>query len=316
MLRFLAMRMVRTIPVLLAVTFAASILIDLLPGEPIDAVFGDIGVTDAQRAAARRELNLDRSIPERYVLWLGDLVQGDLGRSYRSGQEVSAAFLDRLPVTLELAVVSFALVLVISLPLGILAAQRPGSFVDRCVVFISSSMIASPSFLSALVLVYVFAVSFHVFPVTGWVPLTEDPLANLRHVALPATALALGEIATFTRVLRSDLIATLKEDYIAAARASGLSSRYVLIRHALRPSSFALLTLSGIALGRLLTGTIIVETIFAIPGLGFLAINAIRDNDAVLVQAIVLLASLTYVLLNVLVDVSYSWLDPRVRRSA
>jgi peptide/nickel transport system permease protein len=199
------------------------------------------------------------------------------------------------------------------IPLALYTAYRAGGRTDRTANVVTSGLVSMPPFLTALLLVFLFALTLRAFPATGWVRFVDDPLGNLRSAFLPALALALTEIAVLTRVLRSDLIATLQEDYILSAKAKGLPTRYVLLRHALRPSSFSLVTLAGLSLGRLIGGAVIVETLFALPGIGQLLVNATLAKDAVVVQGVVIFVALVYVALNVLTDLFYTILDPRTR---
>jgi len=288
------------------------LLIDLTPGDPAATILGD-NATPAQIHELRAQLGLDRPLPVRYASWIGNIVQGDFGRSIRTQQPVLDAITERLPVTIELALLALVMALAVVIPAALYTAYRAGSRADRLGNVVSSSLLSLPSFLTALLLVYLLALRFPVFPVTGWVPFTDDPLENLRSAFLPALTLALTEMAVLTRVLRSDLIATLQEDFILSAKAKGLPTWYVLLRHALRPSSFSLVTLAGLSLGRLIGGAVIVETLFALPGIGQLLVNAILGKDAVTVQGVVLFVALVYVGLNLLTDVLYTVLDPRTR---
>lgn len=312
MTRVILRRVGHLVPVLLIVSLATMLLLDLMPGDPAYAILGD-QATPEQVAAVRHDLGLDRSLPVRYVSWLGDIVTGDFGESYRTGQPVLDAVRDRLPVTLQLAVMALVMSLLVAVPLGVYTAYRASGLVDRGSNVVASLLISSPAFLTALVVSYLFAVRWNVFPVTGWTKLSEDLGANLRGAFLPSVTLALAEIPVLTRLLRNDMIATLQEDFILSARAKGMPTRVILLRHALRPSSFSLLTLGAISLGRLLGGTVIVETVFALPGLGQLVIQSILRTDFLMVQGVTLLIALAYVLINAVVDVCYVYLDPRVR---
>jgi peptide/nickel transport system permease protein len=206
------------------------------------------------------------------------------------------------------------LALLISLPVAIVSALKVDSRVDRVINAISSALLSIPTFIAAPVLIYILALQFAILPVSGWVSFTEDPVNNLKHALLPALSIALAEIAAFHRILRTDLIATLREDFIAAAHAKGLPTWYVITRHALRPSSFSLVTLVGVNLGRLIGGTVIVETLFALPGLGLLVTSSIASRDILMVQGVVAFMAITYVIVNMAVDLSYNVLDPRVRK--
>jgi peptide/nickel transport system permease protein len=312
--RFLGSRLLTLVPILFLVSLASFFLIDLLPGDPVYAILGD-NATPETAAALRSELGLDDSLPVRYASWLGNALTGDLGESIRSGRPVMDEIVARLPVTLQLAGMAMGMALVAAIPLGMWSAYRAGRPFDRAMSASSFAFISLPPFLIGLLLVFFFALTFSVFPVTGWVPLTEDLGENLRHAFLPALALALGELAVYTQLLRADMVATLDEDYVLAARAKGMPTWNILLRQALRPSSFSLITLAGVNLGRLIGGTVIIEQLFGLPGIGRLVIQAIPSQDMPIIQGTVLLLAVAYVLINTLVDVSYAYLDPRVRRA-
>jgi peptide/nickel transport system permease protein len=271
------------------------------------------GLEEDELAEIRADLRLDEPVHSRYASWLGDALAGDLGRSYRTRQTVVDAVGERLPVTLELVVLSLAISLAIAVPLGTLSAYRAGGVLDRLIAGGSFGALAIPSFMLAVLLVYVFAVELGWFPASSWTPLTEDPVENLRSAFLPALAMATTNVAIFTRMLRSDMIATLQEEYVTAARAKGLPPSRILVRHCLRPSSFSLLTVAGLAVGNLLGGAVIVEQLFALPGLGRLLLTSIGQRDLVTVQGVVLVITVAFVLVNGLVDVLYAVLDPRIR---
>jgi peptide/nickel transport system permease protein len=301
--------------VLLAVSMLTMLLFELVPGDPVVNMIGP-GATDAQVAQVRHELKLDRPLPSRYVHWVADAATGDLGRSVRTQVPVWKSVRERLPVTAEIALLSMLLTLLVSIPIGVLAAERPNGVFDRVTGFLASIFVASPPFFTAILLVFVLSVNAKVFPVAGWVRFTDDPFQNLRHLVLPVLAIALVEISSTSRLLRADMLETLDQDYIAAARARGLSTSRVLLRHALRPSSFTLVTVTGISLGRLIGGTLIVEQIFGLPGIGQLVVSAITFKDLIVVQGVVLVTATIYVLVNLVVQLLYTWLDPRVRGRA
>lgn len=312
MLRYVSRYVVHALVVLMIVTFVTTLLLDLTPGDPALQILGE-GATPEQLENLRRQLNLDQPVVVRYWLWLTAAFQGDLGTSPINFQPVAEQIIDRIPVTLELALIALAISLLISIPIGIFTAARAGKVVDEAWSLTSSVLISMPYFVTALVLVLIFGVGLQVLPTLGWAPISAGLGENLRYVLLPALTLALLEIPVFSRLLRADMVATLDRDFILSARARGLSSRYVLFRHALRPSSFSLLTLAGLSLGRLLGGAIIVEYIFSLPGLGQLMLNAINTRDLVTVQGVVLFVTVCYVVINATVDVAYGYIDPRVR---
>ncbi len=258
-------------------------------------------------------MGLDQPIWWRYLGWLGHVLHGEFGRSFRTGQTVLQAVAERLPVSFELMLLAQLGALAIGIPLAIACAVRSGSAFDRFMTGSAFGMLSVPTFLSAILLIYLFAVELRWLPATGYVPFGEDPVGNLRCFVLPALTLALGEWPVLMRVLRSDMIATLQEDYIMMARAKGLKPSRILLVHALKPSSLTLVTVTGINIGRLIGGAVIVESIFALPGIGRLLIGAISTRDLVILQGVVLIVALGYVLMNFIVDMLYAVLDPRIR---
>jgi peptide/nickel transport system permease protein len=310
--RFIGRRLIYLLPVLLAVTLLTFLIASLLPGDLAVTILGD-QATPEKVAALRAQMGLDLPIWQRYLLWLWDVLHGDLGRSFRTGETVLAAVSDRLPVSLELMIFAEALALVIAIPLAILCAVRNGSATDRFLTGLAFGKLSLPPFMVAILLIYLFAVSLNLLPATGWIPFAEDPIANLRSFVLPALTLAIAEWPVLMRVLRSDMIATLQEDYIAMAKAKGLRPARILLVHALKPSSLTLVTVTGINIGRLIGGTVIVETIFALPGIGRLLVGAIYARDFIILQGAVLFVAVGFVIVNFVVDLLYAVLDPRIR---
>ena len=309
---FVARRLLYLVPVLIAVSLLTFLIASLLPGDLAYVILGD-QATSEKVAALRHDMGLDEPIWWRYLSWLGHVLQGDFGRSFRTGQTVLQAVAERLPVSLELMVLAELGALAIGIPLAIACAVRSGSAFDRFMTGSAFGMLSVPAFLSAILLIYLFAVELRWLPATGYVPFEEDPIGNLRSFLLPALTLALGEWPVLMRVLRSDMIATLQEDYIAMARAKGLKPSRILLVHALKPSSLTLVTVTGINIGRLIGGTVIVESIFALPGIGRLLLGAIFTRDLIILQGVVLFVACGYVLLNFIVDMLYAVLDPRIR---
>jgi peptide/nickel transport system permease protein len=312
MLNFVVRRLLAIIPVLLAVSLLTFLIASLLPGDLAYVILGD-QATPENVAALRRDMGLDQPLWWRYLSWLGHVLQGDLGRSFRTGQTVLQAVAERIPVSLELMLMAEFIGLLIGVPVAIACAARAGGAFDRFMTGSAFAMLSMPSFLMAILLIYLFAVELHWLPATGYVPFTEEPLNNLRFFVLPALTLALAEWPGIMRVLRSDMIATLQEDYIALAKAKGLKPSRILFVHALKPSSLTLVTVTGINIGRLLGGTLIVETIFALPGIGRLLVGAIYTRDLVILQGVVLLVACGFVIVNFIVDMLYAVLDPRIR---
>ena len=312
MLGFVARRLVYLLPVLVAVSLLTFLIASLLPGDLAYVILGD-QATPEKVAALRHDMGLDHPIWWRYISWLGHVIEGDFGRSFRTGQTVLQAVAERLPVSFELMLLAELGALVIGIPLAIACAVRSGGAFDRFMTGTAFGMLSVPAFLSAILLIYLFAVELRWLPATGYVPFAEDPIGNLRCFVLPSLTLALGEWPVLMRVLRSDMIATLQEDYIAMARAKGLTPSRILLVHALKPSSLTLVTVTGINIGRLIGGTVIVESIFALPGIGRLLIGAIYTRDLVILQGVVLVVACGYVLMNFIVDMLYAVLDPRIR---
>lgn len=312
MARFIGRRLLYLLPVLLAVTLLTFLIASLLPGDLAYTILGD-QATPEKVEALRAQMGLDRPVWERYLIWLGHALTGDLGRSFRTGETVLAAVIDRLPVSLELMVLAEVLGLVIAIPLAILCAVRSGSATDRFLTGLAFGKLSLPPFMVAILLIYLFAVSLNLLPATGWIPFAEDPVANLRSFVLPALTLAIAEWPVLMRVLRSDMIATLQEDYIAMAKAKGLRPSRILLVHALKPSSLTLVTVTGINIGRLIGGALIIETIFALPGIGRLLVGAIYARDFIILQGVVLFVAVGFVAVNFIVDMLYAVLDPRIR---
>ncbi|MCK8670367.1 ABC transporter permease [Rhodococcus sp. HM1] len=308
-------RIGRSILVILLVTVAVVALLGLAPGSVAQVILGENATPEAV-AAMNAELGLDAPFWSQYLTWLGNAVRGDLGTSPLTGQSVSEAIAERLPVTLQLAVMGLTIALIVAIGMGIASASRPGSALDRTINAVSAVFLSVPAFIAGPILIYFFAIKLQIFPVMGWSRISEGLGENLRTALLPAIAIALTEIAAFHRLLRTDLLGTLREDFVAAARAKGLSARYVMFRHALRPSSFSLITLAGINLGRLIGGTVIVETLFGLPGLGQLVASSITSRDVIMVQGIVVFIAVVYVCINTLVDLGYQVIDPRVGKVA
>ncbi|HUP84195.1 MAG TPA: ABC transporter permease [Acidimicrobiales bacterium] len=315
-MRQILRKLVTLVPTVLLVSALTFFLTSLLPGDPALQVLGSDNPSQEAIEAVRHDLGLDRPLPIRYLSYLGDISHGDFGRSYRTRQPVLEAIRERLPVTLEIGLVSLIVALLAAVPLGVLSAYRANTAVDRGISTASFGLLSVPNFMVALILLYVFAVYLGLFPATGWTRLTDDPVQNLRRVVLPATALGIGSLATYTRLLRSDMIATLQEDFVSMARAKGLPTWRILFRHALRPSSFSLLTLVGLQIGGIVGGAVIVEQFFALPGVGRLLFDSITQRDLVMVQGVVLFLALATVFANFAVDLLYSVLDPRIRRGS
>lgn len=296
------------------VTLFASLLLELLPGDPVEVLvpFG----SDEQRELVRQDLELDQPFIARYAAWLGGFATGDLGSYYAvsSTRPVSERVGEALPVSLVLMIYAQVIALLIAIPVGVLAAYKKDSFFDRMSSTSAFAMLAIPTFALGFVLQYYLAVKLGWFKATGYTPLTENPVEHLQTVVLPVITLAVGQVAVYMRLLRSDMIATLQQDFITMAKAKGLQNKRILFRHALRPSSLTLLTVAGLNVGTLIGGALIIEVVFQIPGMGYLLAESIATRQIVAFQSMVAIIAIFYVLVNFGVDILYSVLDPRIRR--
>ncbi|SFG62913.1 peptide/nickel transport system permease protein [Palleronia marisminoris] len=302
--------------VMLGVSVFVFVAIRLVPGDAITAMLGTESglLTPAQRESLAAYFGLDQNWVVQYGRWLIGLLQGDLGLSVTYGQPVSQIIMERFPLTLELALLSMLIALLIGLPAGVFAAtrvERPSDLVVRIFAMIGQS---TPNFVLALLAIYVLSVGFGTLPTMGrFVPLTEDPLGNLAQLILPALALGTAFAAAVTRISRAAMLDILGEDYVRTARSKGFSQSYVIWRHALPNALIPVVTLSGVEFGYLLGGAVIVEQIFALPGLGRVVLDAILQRDYALVQGVVLFIAFNFLVVNLIVDLAYAALDPRIR---
>lgn len=315
MARYIASRIVALVPVIVLVSVGAFSFIHLLPGDPVIALLGTGGqsLTPQQLQASRHDLGLDRPLPVQYLDWAGKALTGNLGKSAVTHQTITRALRDRFPVTLQITLASFLVSLVIALPTGILAAYRRNSILDRVMTVFALGGVAMPSFWLGILLILVFAVQVHWFPPSGWVSLAQDPSQWLRHLVLPALALGVVQAAVVMRQTRSSLLEVLNEDYVQTARAKGLTERRVVILHGLRNAMLPVVTVAGLQVSRLLGGAVVIETVFALPGFGRYGVDAIFIRDYPVVQAVVLVTAVIVVLTNLLTDLLYGVLDPRIR---
>lgn len=306
-------RLATAVPVILGVSLLTFWILNLMPGNTALSLLG-ADATAAQVAQLEAELGLDRPAIERYLEWLGGLFKGDLGRSLASGQPVSSMIAERSAVTLELVMLAVVLSTTLAVGMALLAARRPGKTADRVGAVMGMIGISTPSYVLAIVLVLAFAVNARLFPSIGFVPIEESVLGNLRSLTLPTIALAMPYFGVCSRFVRGDLVEQMESyGYITTARAKGLGSWNVLLRHALPNSLVGLVTVIGLNLGPLIGGTVIVEQIFALPGLGSLLLQAVNVRDAAVVQGIVLVMAVVTLLATLCVDLLYMLLDPRIR---
>jgi len=298
--------------VLFIMSLVVFSFIHLIPGDPVDAILG-LNASDEARAAMTKSLGLDRNIAVQYLSWIGGVVSGNFGDSVVSGEPVLKLILEKLPATLLLAFASILVSVFIAVFAGTIAAVNKGNWTDMSVLVVALAGISVPVFWIAILAVLAFSVTWPIFPSIGYVSPLEDPVAALLHLTLPALCMGAALAGAIARMTRSEMIEQLGKDYIITARAKGLSPREVTYRHALRNSLITVVTFTGLELGTLLGGAIIVETIFAWPGLGLTAIQAIFSRDYPMVQGIVLFLAFFFVFVNLLVDISYTFLNPQIR---
>lgn len=303
------------IPTVLAVSLLTFLLLVALEkkGNPAILVLGPQGADPEAVAQVEEDLRLNDPLAVRYASWLGDAATGDLGYSYLRRQSVSDAIVERLPVTLEIGGLALVFALLMAIPFGVFSAYRANSTADKAITTSTFGLLAVPTFVMALLLIYLFAVKLDVLPSSGWTRFTDNPSKNLQGAILPALSLGLAEFAVYSRLLRTDMISTLQQDFITMAKAKGLPTWRILLRHALRPSSLSLVTVVGLQVGGLIGGSVIIEQLFALPGLGRLLVESIIGRDLITVQGVVLFLSVSYVVVNFLVDLLYAVLDPRIR---
>jgi peptide/nickel transport system permease protein len=312
-LRLVGKRLLTAIPVLWGVTLVTFVVVNVMPGDAATQLLG-ADASPGQVAALRDRLGLDEPFIQRYVSWLGDVVSGDLGRSYASEQSVPSILAERLPVTFELLAFAFLASLGLTVPAALLAARRPNGVTDRVSMMISMVGLSVANYVLALVLVYVFAVKLRVLPAIGFVTPKESVVGNVKSLILPGVAIGFPLFCFYTRLLRADLLEQVQgEDYVVTARAKGVGPWRVLIRHALPNSLFGLITIVALNLGTLIGATVIIEQIFSLPGIGPTLLAAINNRDVFVIQAVVLVLATVVVLANLAADILYAVLDPRIR---
>lgn len=310
---YIARRILLSIPVLVIVAFGVFSMVDFFPGTQVEAMTGQEGLAPEQEAQLRHELGLDRPFLVRFGDWAQHAVRFDLGHSRTTNSSVITALRHRMGPTVQIGVISLVIALAIGIPLGVVAASRRGGLLDHLATLIAVGGVAAPTFLTALLLVLLFSVKLGWFPATGYVLVTDNPLEALKFSALPALTLGLHLSASIMRHTRSSMLEVLSQDYIRTARAKGLGPRLVIFRHALRNALLPVITVIGIQLGVLVAGQVIVEQVFAIPGVGRLFIDAIAQRDVVLIQGLVLMIAIGLLAINLLTDLVYGIVDARAR---
>ena len=314
MLRFVLTRLLAVVPVLFVVSCVVFLILRLAPGDPAAVIAGN-SATPADIEQIRTQLGLNESLPVQYGIWMGKVLQGDLGHSFFLNKPVSQLIWQRLEPTASLALGTLILAILMAVPLGTLAAARMGGWLDRLLSVISVAGFSVPVFVTGYVLIYVFAIQLQWLPVQGYEPLSGkgSVVAWARQLVLPWLALSIIYVALIARITRASVSEALTEDYIRTARAKGLRERTVLLRHALRNAAVPIVTVIGIGVALLIGGVVVTETVFAIPGLGSLTVDVVLNRDFPVIQGLVLFFALSYVVINLLVDLSYLVLDPRIR---
>jgi peptide/nickel transport system permease protein len=314
MRQYLMRRLLLLIPTALGVTLVVFLMMRFIPGDPVTNMMGEM-YSEEDARQLRRELGLDRPLIVQYGKWLLFLVRGDWGRSILSNRPVLADVLYRLPVSLELIALSMLISLLIALPAGIIAAVRPNTWRDYSAMVVAMAGVSIPEFFLGVLLFLLFALVLGWLPVSGYISLTEDPWQNVRHMLLPTIALGFPRAALLTRLVRASLLEVLKLEYVTTARAKGLGERAVVLKHALKNALIPTVTVAGLQVGFLIGGAIVVETVFAVPGIGSFGIDAIIKRDYPQVQAFVLVGALVFVVINLVVDLLYAVIDPRIHYS-
>ena len=316
MIAYVFRRLIDLVFVLLGVSILVFLMVRFIPGDAVEIMLGaNTDITPDRVAALRHSLGLDLPIHVQYWHWLTGVLHGNLGTSIWTGRPVSEEIMARLPATLEITLLALLLALVLSFPLGVLAARARGSASDVVVRLLSIVGLTLPTFWVGVLMLLVFSLYLPGWPAIGYVPFAQHPLGNLARMALPTIAVSLPIIAGLTRILRSSLLEVLGSDYVRTARSKGLGERIVLYKHALRNALIPMVTVIGVQLGYLLSGVVVIEQVFAIPGVGRLIIGAINQRNYPLIQGIVLVVTAVFVLVNLLVDLTYAWIDPRVEYS-
>ena len=312
MIAYVLRRLVAIIPLLLLISFAVFSLTLLIPGDPARQILGP-NAPASQVAQLRHQMGLDQPYFVQYWHWLVNALHGNLGRSIQENSSVSHEIAQRFPVTFSIAIGGLAVTLLLGVPLGVVAGTRPGSVADRFVTIGTSTMLAIPDFWLAILLVLLFSVNLKVLPAIGYVPFTQSPLEWASHLCLPWIAVGVGGAATLARQLRGSLADALEQDYVRTAEAKGVRGSVVVLKHALKNASIAPVTILGIIFAYTLGGTVLIEYIFSIPGMGQYFYQALNSKDVPVIQGVTLLVALIFITVNLLVDVLYAYLNPKVR---
>ena len=312
MLGFIARRLLATIPVIGMVAVFVFLMLRLTPGDPAAVIAGDYA-SDAQIAEIRDKLGLNQPLVQQFFIWAGNALQGDFGQSFFFKKSVSDLIQQRLEPTVALAVVTLIIAILVAVPLGVIAAYRHGTWIDRLTMGFSVMGFSVPVFVIGYLLIYIFSIKLAWLPVQGYTRIAEGFFPFIERLILPAITLSVIYIALIARITRASVLEVLGEDYIRTARAKGLTERRVLVRHALRNAAVPIVTVIGIGIALLIGGVVVTESVYSIPGLGRLTVDAVLGRDYPTIQAVILMFSFVYVLINLLIDIAYTLFDPRIR---
>ena len=310
--RYTLQRILAMFPVLIVVAIVTFSLIHITPGDPVSLMAGDLA-TPEQKEAIRKDMGLDRPIYQQLVIYFADLLRGDLGESIFNKFKVTTLISQRLEPTLFIAVFSQLVSIIIAIPLGILAAWKANTWVDRVVMVIAVLGLAIPSFWLGANLIWVFAVKLHWFPAFGYIPISEGVVPWIKSITLPSISVGFISAALIARMTRASMLEVLREDYVRTARAKGLGEQAVLLGHAFKNASIPVVTIIGIGIAGLVSGLVVTEAVFGIPGVGRLIVDAVNRRDYPVIQGVILMFTVAYVLINLFVDLIYGYLDPRIR---
>ncbi len=310
MLKYIIKRLLQLIPILFAASILIFVLVRLSPSDPIASMTQGRQISEETREALEKQYYLDRSYPEQYVIWIVNALHGDLGDSFQYRQSVTSLIADRLPTTLQLVIMSAVLALVIAIPIGVISAVKMNTALDRTLSVLTLILVASPVFLTGIVLMIVFALNLGLFPSFGT---GYDFVSNLYYLFLPALALSLNMVALISRITRSNMIEQLNSNYAVTAIAKGIPYRKVVMKHCFKNALIPVITVAGIQIGTMVVGAVLVENVFALGGLGDVLISGVKASDYPVVQGITLMLVTLFLVINLIIDIIYAFVDPRIR---
>jgi peptide/nickel transport system permease protein len=314
MSKYVLRRLLLLVPTLIGMSLLIFMMVRLMPGDVVDALMGmDAEATPEERAKMRADLGLDKPVPIQYVDWINDILHGNLGESYRTREPITEQLLRGLPITVELAILAVVFSVIVAIPLGVISAVRQNSVSDLVARIVGLAGLSFPNFWLATMFLLITSLWLHWVPPVIWISPLEDPLGNLRQMFLPALALSVGLMAVEMRLARASMLEVLRQDYVRTARAKGVHERAVLFRHALRNALIPVVTVVGLQFGALVGGSVIIEQIFGLPGVGWSMLQGVYNRDYPVIQVTSLFLATIFVLMNLFVDITYAFLDPRIK---